>query len=257
MTGERTLPGIGAENYWFQRHVAEYRFAATVARGRVLDAGSGEGYGTALLAGAAIAAGLDADRQAVAHAARAYPRAAFAVADLCAIPIRAGSLDAVVCIQVIEHLHCAAGFVRACRRALSPGGILVVATPNRPTFTPGSAVNPFHVHEYDASELQGLLGTAFDRVHLYGLRHGPRLALIDRLLGEPVPRRLIRGGWAGTPSWVRSHLRGIGPRSFRIAPARPTDLDLLAVCGGVRRGARPGERSKRLRPRSEPPKGRT
>ena len=51
LTGERTLPGIPEENYWFQRHVVAYRDAAERVAGMdVLDAGCGEGYGASILA---------------------------------------------------------------------------------------------------------------------------------------------------------------------------------------------------------------
>ena len=53
LTGERTLPGIPEENYWFCRHLFAYELAAGLGAGRILDAGCGEGYGTALLARAA------------------------------------------------------------------------------------------------------------------------------------------------------------------------------------------------------------
>src|SRR2546423_10425196 len=49
LTGERTVPGVPSENYWFRRHEAAYRFAAERIRGRVLDLGCGEGYGAAVL----------------------------------------------------------------------------------------------------------------------------------------------------------------------------------------------------------------
>ena len=67
LTGERTLPGIPEENYWFQRHVVAYEFAAKLVAGKdVLDAGCGEGYGAALLArDAASVVGTDLEPEVV------------------------------------------------------------------------------------------------------------------------------------------------------------------------------------------------
>ena len=51
LDGERTLPDVPEENYWFQRHVAVYAWvAAQVSGRRVIDMASGEGYGADLLA---------------------------------------------------------------------------------------------------------------------------------------------------------------------------------------------------------------
>src|SRR5437588_745317 len=51
LTGERTLPDVPAENYWFQRHLAVYEWVAARVRGRrVIDMACGEGYGSAVLA---------------------------------------------------------------------------------------------------------------------------------------------------------------------------------------------------------------
>ena len=49
LTGERTLPGVAGEEYWFARHEAAYRWVAAsglarVADADVVEAGSGEGY---------------------------------------------------------------------------------------------------------------------------------------------------------------------------------------------------------------------
>src|SRR5689334_21713932 len=56
LVGERTVPQLWHENYWFRRHEAAYlALAPVVARSTestqstVLEAGSGEGYGVGLL----------------------------------------------------------------------------------------------------------------------------------------------------------------------------------------------------------------
>ena len=51
LTGERTLPDVPEENYWFRRHLVVYEALAPRCRGVVLEAGCGEGYGADLLAG--------------------------------------------------------------------------------------------------------------------------------------------------------------------------------------------------------------
>src|SRR6187455_3130555 len=96
LTGERTVPGIARENYWFRRHLVVYEALAPRCRGVVLEAGCGEGYGADLLAGGAT--------RVLGHVGRRYPRVAAARANLVALPVRDGVLDAVVSLQVIEHL---------------------------------------------------------------------------------------------------------------------------------------------------------
>ena len=54
LTGERTLPDVPAENYWFRRHLAVYEWIAERCQGRdVVDMACGEGYGVEVLAGRA------------------------------------------------------------------------------------------------------------------------------------------------------------------------------------------------------------
>ena len=55
LTGERTVPGLDIENYWFRRHEVVYQRLADRCTGRdVLEAGFGEGYGADLLAGVSL-----------------------------------------------------------------------------------------------------------------------------------------------------------------------------------------------------------
>ncbi len=71
-TGERFTPECVRE-IWYE-HMHRYAYAAPFARGkRVLDAGCGEGYGSALLAQAgAEVLGIDIDAASVAHARSRY-----------------------------------------------------------------------------------------------------------------------------------------------------------------------------------------
>ncbi|MER5669825.1 class I SAM-dependent methyltransferase [Pseudonocardia alni] len=208
LTGERTVPGISHENYWFRRHEVVYAAIAADCSGvAVLEAGCGEGYGADLLAGAARSVlALDYDATTVAHVRARYPRVGVARANLVALPVPDGSVDVVVSLQVIEHLWEQERFLRECRRVLRPGGRLMVSTPNRITFSPGrdTPLNPFHTRELDPRELAGLVGDAgFGRVVVQGLHHGPRLRELDArhgglieaqtrlaLSGEPWPHAL-------------------------------------------------------------------
>jgi SAM-dependent methyltransferase len=181
LTGERTLPGIWHENYWFRRHEAAYRWIGRSVRPAgavVVDAGSGEGYGADLLvcADADLVVGVDIETAALRHMARAYDGVRPLRANLVALPMRTGSVDVVVAAQVVEHLWDQPRFVAECARVLRTDGHLVVTTPNRRTFPPG---NPFHSRELDPAETADLVATHFDVEVLVGLHHGPRLRAAD------------------------------------------------------------------------------
>src|ERR1700733_6870083 len=76
LTGERTIPGLDGENYWFRRHEVVYRALTQRCAGlTVLEAGCGEGYGADLIAEIAQKViALDYDAAAVAHVRARYPR---------------------------------------------------------------------------------------------------------------------------------------------------------------------------------------
>ncbi|HAM23886.1 MAG TPA: SAM-dependent methyltransferase, partial [Actinobacteria bacterium] len=145
LTGERTVPDVVPENYWFRRHEAAYHwverhFAKLIRDGVVVDAGCGEGYGINVLAdnGPATALGLELDELTAAHAKAKYPAlTSISRANLDALPLRDDSVDLLVSMQVIEHLWDLPGFLRECFRVTSPSGNCVLTTPNRLTFSPG------------------------------------------------------------------------------------------------------------------------
>jgi len=63
LDGERTLPDVPEENYWFRRHLVVYDWIAERVTGvRVVDLACGEGYGSSLLGRtAASVVGVDAN----------------------------------------------------------------------------------------------------------------------------------------------------------------------------------------------------
>nr|WP_245709361.1 class I SAM-dependent methyltransferase [Rhodococcus tukisamuensis] len=210
LTGERTVPGVPEENYWFRRHEVVYQQLLARCAGRVvLEAGSGEGYGANMIADVAEKViGLDYDQSAVEHVRARYPRIDMRQGNLADLPLPDASVGTVVNFQVIEHLWDQAQFLTECFRVLEPGGELMVSTPNRITFSPGrdTPLNPFHTRELNAAELTELLVEAGFEVELMtGVHHGPRLreldakhggsfidAQIDRALaGEPWPQDLV------------------------------------------------------------------
>jgi SAM-dependent methyltransferase len=233
LTGERTLPDVPEENYWYRRHLAVYEWiAARVGGRRVVDMACGEGYGSNLLAGAAASVvGVDANPEAHEHARLRYVRPNLRFErDL--IETFSEPCDAVVFLQTIEHVRDSGAVLEHFRAMLGEGGVAYVSTPNLLTLAPPGAEksdNPWHVREYRADEFRDLCEAHFPRVELLGLFHARKLRAHELAL------RL---------GWDRAHraLRLTGPFYDRFTPAISSSdfalrgggldraLDFLAVC---------------------------
>ncbi len=236
LTGERTLPDVPAENYWFRRHLAVYEWiAARVAGQRVIDMACGEGYGAARLAAeAAEVVGVDANPEAFEHARLRYlaPNLSFvrAMVELYGEP---GGYDAVSFLQTIEHVANPESVLRHFRELLAPGGAVYVSTPNLLTIAPKGAAksdNPWHVKEYLAHEFRGLCESVFDSVEIYGLYHARKLRAHDAALRLGWDR--IHTGLRLTNPFYDRFTPRIQASDFVLAGRRPLHaaLDFLAVC---------------------------
>src|SRR5215210_5824623 len=116
LTGERTLPDVPEENYWYRRHLAVYDWIALRVHGRrVVDLACGEGYGSAVLGRtAASVVGVDANPDA------------------------------------FEHVQDPGAVLARLRELVGPQGVAYVSTPNVLTLAPRGAErsgNPWHVRE--------------------------------------------------------------------------------------------------------------
>ncbi len=240
LTGERTVPGLAEENYWFRRHEVVYERLADRCAGRdVLEAGCGEGYGADLIADVARRViGLDYDESAVAHVRARYPRVEICHGNLAELRMSDGAIDVVVNFQVIEHLWDQGQFVAECFRVLRAGGLLLMSTPNRITFSPGrdTPINPFHTRELNAAELTELLTEAgFSVESMLGVFHGPRLAELDArhggsIIDAQIARALADAPW---PAGLLGDVASVTTDDFDLVTAAERDidasLDLVAI----------------------------
>jgi SAM-dependent methyltransferase len=235
LTGERTLPDVPAENYWYRRHLAVYEWIAPrVAGGAVLDMACGEGYGSAVLArSAGCVVGVDGNPEAHEHAQLKYsgPHLSFewGAVERWGEP---GSFDAVVFLQTIEHVVDPVAALAHFRSLLAPGGIAYVSTPNVLTLAPAGAAksdNPWHLREYRAEEFTELCRGVFGRVEVLGVFHARKLWLHEvalRLGWDRVHRSL--GITRAFYDWFTS---AISSTDFVLRPTRlDRALDFLAVC---------------------------
>jgi 2-polyprenyl-3-methyl-5-hydroxy-6-metoxy-1,4-benzoquinol methylase len=232
LTGERTLPDVAAENYWFRRHLAVYEWLADRCAGlEVVDMACGEGYGTDVLAGKATrVTGVDANPEAHEHARLKYTRPGVRfVREL--VEGYGEPCDAIVFLQTIEHVEDPGALLDRFRELLRPDGTAYVSTPNVLTLAPPGAKrsdNPWHLREYRAEEFRALCEASFDQVELLGLFHARKLRAHELAL---------RLGWdelheaLGITRWVYDRFTpAISATDFALRPG-PLDraLDFVAL----------------------------
>ncbi len=235
LTGERTLPDVPAENYWFRRHLAVYEWLAERCRGLdVIDMACGEGYGLEVLARrAARVIGVEANPETFEHARLKYERPGVRVVrDL--VESFAEPADAICFLQTIEHVPEPGTVLDHFRVTLRPGGTAYVSTPNVLTLAPEGAErsdNPWHLREYRAEEFRELCRASFERVEILGLFHSRALRAHEVAL---------RAGWDDlhprlglTAPFYDRFTPAISTRDFRLRneSEAPLDgaLDFLAV----------------------------
>jgi 2-polyprenyl-3-methyl-5-hydroxy-6-metoxy-1,4-benzoquinol methylase len=233
LTGERTLPDVPEENYWYRRHLVVYEWIAARAHGRrVVDLACGEGYGSAVLGRTAESVvGVDANPEAFEHARLKYTGANVRF-ERNMIELWSGDVDCVVFLQTIEHVQDPDAVLERVRELIGPRGVAYVSTPNVLTLAPKGAErsgNPWHVREYRPEEFRALCARHFASVDLLGLFHARKLRLhqlaIERAGWDPIHRALRITG----PFYDR-FTPAISERDFRLRRDRlERALDLLAV----------------------------
>jgi len=164
-SNERMIPD-NSDELTFWEHVYRYAFASAFVEGkRVLDIACGEGYGAAALrgAGAVQVIGVDISDAVCRHVRTKYGIETTA-GNAESIPLADRSVDVIVSFETIEHVSAPDRFLSECVRVLTPGGTLIVSTPNRGFYEyQGDTPNPYHLSEMTEQEfISGLRSRFYD-----------------------------------------------------------------------------------------------
>jgi SAM-dependent methyltransferase len=240
-------------------HRKAYESAAEIASGKsLLDWGCNDGYGMELMRPyVAQIAGLDAAEAAILAAHRRLPdlNSNIRLYNGKGLPFPPGSFDVVTSFQVIEHIHDLKTYLLHIVDALKTGGIAMFTTPNRNLrLNPGDKpLNPYHVREFEPSELRELLARCFSTVEIRGLRATPEMDSIERSRCESGKRAAKKLYWKAQckrilPEAVLNRIRGLAHRgvptklgsdvlsrfstqgAFYSESDLDTALDLMAIC---------------------------
>lgn len=151
-------------------------------RGRVLDLGCAFGFATLRLARKGYeTVGVDNSARYIWWARRRHPKGEYLLASADALPLADASFDAVLLLDVLEHVPDEAGVIREIQRVLKPGGTLILSVPHRGLLGRLDSLNIYaklvsqtrhgllpqeiaqtgiHRH-YTLKQLRGLLGPTF------------------------------------------------------------------------------------------------
>lgn len=221
---ERLDRELAAGELFDAEHLCRYHWIAAAAHGRrVLDAGCGTAYGTAILAraGAAGVVGVDRAGDVLDRVRAAMPDGVeLQTAELLELPFDDGEFDLVTCFEVLEHLEDPEAGLDELARVLAPGGLLAVSSPNRATYPPG---NPHHVREYLPEELRDALARRFANVRLHRQHSWQTAAMLSDEELAIADGELVRGASLRKAATIEP-----GAETFDVAVAGEQELPPLA-----------------------------
>lgn len=189
-----------SDNYVFQRSRLAYVEASRMVSGRVLEIGTGTGYGAEIVAPSAERF-TTIDKTRSEELGMLPANVEFVEAMVPPLPFADNTFDYVVSFQVIEHIPNDRAFVAEVLRVLRHGGKFIVSTPNRPM---SLTRNPWHVREYTADQFASLL-SSFSSVERRGVEGNERVWEYYEKNRESVHRIMrfdvLRMQW-WLPRWI-------------------------------------------------------
>ncbi len=207
--------------------------AAPRRRRRVADLGCGCGMMLQKLRGDFDAVGMDDSPQAIGFCARRGVRVTQGrLPDQ--IGLEPGTFDAVLMLDVLEHLDQDAASAAAAARLLGPGGILLCTVPAYPWLYGPRDAHHHHRRRYT----RGQFGKLFD---LPGMRL-EKLSYFNSLLFLPAAAARLKSKWLGDkdaaadltlpPAPINRVLQTMfaAERHWLIGGSLPFGLSLLAIC---------------------------
>ncbi|SDG41758.1 glycosyltransferase [Desulfosporosinus hippei] len=173
-TGERYIPDSVHDSELELEHLQRYYSITNLVKDKiVVDAASGEGYGSDILAHwATTVYGIDISDEAVMQAKQKYTQENlhFIKASIESIPLEDNSVDVVVSFETIEHIDEATQrvFLKELKRVLKKTGVLIISTPNKEVYSDMSNhTNKFHIKEFYKQEFFDFLSMHFKYIKFY------------------------------------------------------------------------------------------
>lgn len=247
-TAERVSSFDNSDNVIYQRHLVAYNTAAKYISGKLLEVGSGEGYGIPILIDSTKKY-IAVDKHKPTNEKDFGDKFLFKKMNLPPLLFEDESFDSLISFQVIEHIEDDDTFVEELARVVKKGGKAVITTPNR---LMSLTRNPWHVREYTWQQLRSLLQKHFKEVELFGVYGNDEIdayyeknkTSVNRItrfdifkLQHRLPRQLLqipydllnrfnRKSLASNNQQLVNHIKW---QDFSVKKAAETCYDLLAV----------------------------
>lgn len=205
--------------------VVRYKFASKYVKNKkVLDIACGSGYGTMMLsrAGAHKVTGIDIDQNTILDLKKQYSSISnfeFISGSVYEIPFPDEHFDVLVSMETLEHLAYPDIFLKEAKRVLKKSGKIILSTPLNEGQDRLTPQNPYHVREYNFSEIKNMMNKyffnlefhfqhsilkanwltrIFDKLRKYGInlepikaRVNPRLVIIIRKIMNAQKNKII------------------------------------------------------------------
>jgi SAM-dependent methyltransferase len=214
---------------------------------RVLDVGCGYGHGAAAIAARGpadrVIVGVEPDPEHREMGRRYFPWLTIIDAGAEAIPAADGSADAVLMLDVLEHLAQPDRAIAEARRVLRPGGVLVVSVPHRgalwrldslnlyralrrrrptwPRLDPATQSGGGAHRHFTLEEIDVLLHPSFvvDRSARTGLGLAELVHLAKLLMGVRVRSRRLSGALMTlyVAAYLVEDLVALGPLAYHVS----------------------------------------
>jgi 2-polyprenyl-3-methyl-5-hydroxy-6-metoxy-1,4-benzoquinol methylase len=132
---------------------------------KIIDFGCGAGWLCQQLQEFGTVTGVDLADDALARARERMPAVTFIAGDIMTLDLGVETFDVVVTLEVLSHIADQEAFVERLSRLLRPGGLLILATQNRPILKRNESVKPAQPgqlrHWVDSHELRKLVSARF------------------------------------------------------------------------------------------------
>lgn len=189
-----------------RRTILAWLDRANLAGGNLLEVGCGTGWMCESLMRFGQVTGTDLSQRCLEEAQQRLPGATFVAGDFMALDFPEAHYDAICSLEVLSHVADQPAFIAKLARLLKPGGVLMLATQNKPMLQRWANVRPpapGQIRKWtDQAEIRSLLAPHFETREMFTITPiAHKMPL--RLLTAKKLRTLVPGltAWEERRGW--------------------------------------------------------